>query len=372
MLAKEKGGDLAYAMQANSTAGRPYGLITTTGEQLAQGSAPLPANAWSHMTTTYDGATVRLYVNGALVGTKTTSGSIATTNLPLHIGGNSGNGEWFQGRLDDIRIYNRPLTATEIQTDMNTAVGPGAPPPPPPPADQVGSWTPPTDMPLVAVHSTLLPNGRVAMWSGAAEEPGSEVVFDPATETFQSTPSTRNLFCAVTVKLPDGRMAVFGGHTANFNGINDVNFYDYRTNTWQRGPDMSRGRWYPVGHDAVRRPHPRAVGRQLRDPAGPAGGPPPAPVVDASRDLRPGDEPVVDVARRGSDHALLPADVRPAGRAGLRCGARHDNADAQPGDRDLEHRGHEPDRRAQRGDVPARARSSSPAPGRTRSSRTSP
>ena len=113
------------------------------------------------MTTTYDGATVRLYVNGALVSTKTASGSIATTSLPLHIGGNSGLGEWFQGRLDDIRVYNRALTVAEIQTDMNTAVGPGAPPPPPPPADQVGSWTPPTSMPLVAVHITLLPNGRV-------------------------------------------------------------------------------------------------------------------------------------------------------------------------------------------------------------------
>ena len=130
VLAKELGGDLAYAMQANSTAGRPYGLITTSGEQLAQGSAPIPANAWSHMTTTYDGTTLRLYVNGALVGTKATSGPIATTNLPLHIGGNAGHGEWFQGRLDDIRIYNRPLTAAEIQTDMNTAVGRRPRPPP--------------------------------------------------------------------------------------------------------------------------------------------------------------------------------------------------------------------------------------------------
>ena len=184
-------------------------------------------------------------MNGALVGTKTTSGSIATTNLPLHIGGNSGLGEWFQGRLDDIRVYNRPLTVAEIQTDMNTAVGPGAPPPPPPPADQVGSWTPPTSMPIVAVHTTLLPNGRVSMWSGALEEPGSEMVWDPATETFESTPTTRNLFCVVTVKLADGRLAAFGGHATNFNGIKDVNLYDYRTKTWRRGADMSRGRWYP-------------------------------------------------------------------------------------------------------------------------------
>ena len=33
-------------------------------------------------------------------------------------------GEFFAGRLDEIRIYNRALTAAEIQADMNTAINP--------------------------------------------------------------------------------------------------------------------------------------------------------------------------------------------------------------------------------------------------------
>jgi hypothetical protein len=33
-------------------------------------------------------------------------------------------GEFFQGRIDEVRIYNRALSQTEIQTDMNTPVGP--------------------------------------------------------------------------------------------------------------------------------------------------------------------------------------------------------------------------------------------------------
>jgi hypothetical protein len=40
----------------------------------------------------------------------------------LRIGGNSIWGEHFQGRIDEIRIYNRALSAVEIQTDMNAAI----------------------------------------------------------------------------------------------------------------------------------------------------------------------------------------------------------------------------------------------------------
>ena len=157
VLAKEQNGGLAYAMMANSSSGRPYGLISNPGEQLAQGSAALPPNAWSHMATTYDGSAVRLYVNGTLVATTPAIGSIATGSDPLHFGGNTTWGEWFQGTLDDIRIYNRTLTAGEIQTDMNAPAGQPAPTDTTPPSapgnltatDQLGgvrlNWTASTD-----------------------------------------------------------------------------------------------------------------------------------------------------------------------------------------------------------------------------------
>ena len=124
VLAKEQPGGLAYSMfSRTSSPGRPCGIIFTSGtEQLVQGSASLPANAWSHLTSTYDGSALRLYVNGTLVATKPTIGSIITTSSPLRFGG-SGLGEWFKGSLDDIRIYNRPLSTAEIQADMNTAAG---------------------------------------------------------------------------------------------------------------------------------------------------------------------------------------------------------------------------------------------------------
>ena len=65
-----------------------------------------------------------MYVNGVQVSTLTTSGNLVTTTRPLQIGGNSIWNEFFQGVIDDVRVYNRVLTAAEITTDMNTPVAP--------------------------------------------------------------------------------------------------------------------------------------------------------------------------------------------------------------------------------------------------------
>ena len=64
----------------------------------------------------------RLYVNGTQVGdARRQTGAIATSTGALRIGGNTVWGEWFQGLIDEVRIYNRALSATEIQADMNTS-----------------------------------------------------------------------------------------------------------------------------------------------------------------------------------------------------------------------------------------------------------
>ena len=123
-IAKEQTGGLAYALFARSQGnGRPRGLVFTAGEQIATGSTSLAANTWTHLTATYDGLALRLYVNGTLSATRMTNGPMVNGAGPLHFGGNTTWGEWFAGRLDDIRIYNRTLTPTEIQTDMQRAVG---------------------------------------------------------------------------------------------------------------------------------------------------------------------------------------------------------------------------------------------------------
>ena len=112
-----------YNLYARNWRGRPESNVYAGGANRVAEGATLPTNTWSHLAGTYDGTTLRLYVNGVQVASAAYSGTIGTSSGPLRIGGNSLWGEYFQGAIDEVRIYNRALTALEIQTDMNTAGG---------------------------------------------------------------------------------------------------------------------------------------------------------------------------------------------------------------------------------------------------------
>ena len=63
-------------------------------------------------------------MNGIQVAQRNQTGAMQTSTGALRIGGNSVWGEYFKGRIDEVRIYNRALTSSQIQTDMNTPVSP--------------------------------------------------------------------------------------------------------------------------------------------------------------------------------------------------------------------------------------------------------
>jgi hypothetical protein len=120
---KERGDGMAYSLYANEASTRPVGQVFIDGERNAVGSAALPVDEWSYLAVTYDGSSLRLYVDGSLAATAAVSGSIEASSGPLRIGGNSVWDEWFAGLIDEVRVYNRALSQSEIQTDMNTPVG---------------------------------------------------------------------------------------------------------------------------------------------------------------------------------------------------------------------------------------------------------
>jgi hypothetical protein len=122
VILKESSNNLAYALYSANNASRPGGWINNPSEQSVLGTAAVPLNAWTHLAVTYDGSSFRFYTNGVLVRTTSNVTAIKASTGNLRIGGNSIWGEFFSGLIDDVRIYNRALAATEIQTDMATGV----------------------------------------------------------------------------------------------------------------------------------------------------------------------------------------------------------------------------------------------------------
>lgn len=81
------------------------------------GTEPVPPMTWTHLAVTYDGANARLYVDGTEVDVVPITGSFGPDTTPLILGGNQNEAvvsERFPGRLDEIVLYNRALTAAEI------------------------------------------------------------------------------------------------------------------------------------------------------------------------------------------------------------------------------------------------------------------
>ncbi|HEX7569216.1 MAG TPA: LamG domain-containing protein [Verrucomicrobiae bacterium] len=82
--------------------------------------ATVPAGQWTHVVGVFDGTTVRLYVNGQLVGQAPASGSIEVNDHDLTIGRNAEQEtDFLKGAIDEARIYNRALLPDEIKAIYN-------------------------------------------------------------------------------------------------------------------------------------------------------------------------------------------------------------------------------------------------------------
>jgi hypothetical protein len=88
----------------------------------------LLTNTWSHFVYTHDNDSAKIYLNGDLVQSMAISGGLTYNTLPVRFGGRPSDG-WhpFNGDLDDIGIWNRALTACEVQdlysSQLNSSAG---------------------------------------------------------------------------------------------------------------------------------------------------------------------------------------------------------------------------------------------------------
>jgi hypothetical protein len=96
----------------------------------------------------------------------------------------------------------------------------------------VGQWTGVQQWQVEAIHTILLPTGKVLFWQSWRESVG---LWDPVTNQFSTAglpPSNHNVFCSGHAWLADGRLLVAGGHVDNGVGSHRADIYNPFTNRW--------------------------------------------------------------------------------------------------------------------------------------------
>jgi len=92
--------------------------IASAGAQKSvNGTTTIPLNTWTFVAGTYDGSTMKVYVNGNLDGSVSKTGPIDTNNMVLSMGRSGYNTNYYKGSIDEIKIWNRALTDSEIKKE---------------------------------------------------------------------------------------------------------------------------------------------------------------------------------------------------------------------------------------------------------------
>ena len=163
--------------------------VTTT---LIASSASLPEEEWLHAAATYDGATMRLFLDGVEVGATGKTGAISQDpSVPVWIGNNPGaTAKPWRGRIDDVRIYSRALSGDELAAL-------------PPPGAR-------------SIFTDGFESGDISRWTSS--EAGSlEVIADAAWLGARGLRAGAGTSCAAPQELvlePPGTTALSGTHEA--------------------------------------------------------------------------------------------------------------------------------------------------------------
>jgi Domain of unknown function (DUF1929)/Kelch motif len=129
-------------------------------------------------------------------------------------------------------------------------------------AQSAGSWSSGKNTTTVAIHASILPNGKIFYMAGSgyhAEHQGGPYearVLDPNTGTESNISMSEDLFCVGQAPLPNGNILLAGGTlrydiaadncNGKWHGLNSAYEFDWSTNGLTKVASMKHGRWYPT------------------------------------------------------------------------------------------------------------------------------
>jgi RHS repeat-associated protein len=128
--------DDQYQLLINSVGAVKFRIWKNPGgqQELASPNGVVPVGQWHHVAATWDGATFKIYVDGVERASAALTGTPETSTDALYLGASYGSADWFNGRLDEVRVYNRALTPAEIQADRDTPLAAGT-------GDDTDNWS---------------------------------------------------------------------------------------------------------------------------------------------------------------------------------------------------------------------------------------
>jgi hypothetical protein len=129
ILSRGDGGNAStdYIFQVGyngSTCGATMPVAVFVGGAWYTSASTVPLNAWTHVAVTYDGTLLGFYINGALDAIRLQPGALYQSGLPLYIGrqGSACNCNFFQGLIDEVRIWSIALTPPQVSATMSQAL----------------------------------------------------------------------------------------------------------------------------------------------------------------------------------------------------------------------------------------------------------
>lgn len=170
----------------------------TTYDALGSSNSPITAAAWQLVAATFDKGSWKLYVNGVEAASKTsTVTTLKTSSTPLNVGRSPEGIQYFNGLIDEASVYNRALSAAEIQrlySDYLVGLPTVDPVVSPTASDSIIiSGTKPADTAIVVNGNVLVPLDASTTWQAAYTlVPGVNNLSVTALDTqgFNSLPAT--------------------------------------------------------------------------------------------------------------------------------------------------------------------------------------
>ncbi len=114
--------DTVYVRSGNGTNGYYFGLTGTSSGGVA-GSTTLIKGNWYHIVVTYDGINAKVYLNGSPDGSTPTTGNVTDSDAVHAFIGSYSTSAFTLGNIDEVGVWERALTSTEVSQLWNSGDG---------------------------------------------------------------------------------------------------------------------------------------------------------------------------------------------------------------------------------------------------------